>query len=237
MNTSEFDDVFSFDGIQTTKSSSKNRVDIVFVIDNSGTMASIIDGVKNHVTTFVKSLEANANNKIDYRLGFVFQGTQSMLVKEFTSSVSDFVNAIEKTTNYDNNQNEYGLFGIDIAADFPWEEKRHKFIIVFTDEDVDGGNESEYQLSKFSQLLSKLETLRIKIYYLGVNGANYEAFKKVPGTYFEPNDNFDNVDFSDLLSRIGKSVSQASGVALQQSAKSVQKDLYNVQSYVEIVKI
>jgi uncharacterized protein YegL len=214
--------------------SSKNKVDIVFVVDNSGSMAPVIEGVKNHINVFVNSLENNANQTIDYRLGFVFQGTKRILVKDFTSNVNDFQRAITKTVQPNNFQDELGLFGIDLAADFPWEERRHKFIIIFTDEDVSGGHMAEYQLSKYPELLLKLEALRIKIYYLGVDGEDYRELKKVPGTYYEPNTSFESVDFSELLKRIGKSVSQASGQNLQESHQSFKKDLYKIEQYIRI---
>lgn len=225
------------EGSQSGIITTKNKVDIVFVIDNSGTMSGVIDGVKKHITTFVSSLENNSNNRIDYRIGFVFQGAVYMLIKNFTTSVSEFIEAIERTKEYAVDQNELGLLGLDIAADFEWEDKRHKFIIIFTDEDVSGGIEADYQLSKYEQLLSKLESLRIKIYYFGVDGDDYRKLKKVPGTYYEPNETFENVNFSELLNKIGKSVSQAAGVGLQSGSNNVKKDLYDVKSYVDVINL
>lgn len=217
--------------------SSKNKVDIVFVIDNSGSMSSVIEGVKNHINTFVTSLESNANNKVDYRIGFVMHGNEAILVKDFTTSTADFTNAMQDTKKYNTGFDEFGLPAIDIAADFAWEDRRHKFVIIFTDESTKYGREPQYQLSKFPQLLSKLETLKIKIYYLGVDADDYREFKKIPGTYYEPNDTFEHVDFSDLLNKIGKSVSQASGASLQGGQNSVSKDIYDVKSYVKVINL
>ena len=235
MDFSELD--MEIEGSQGGLVSSKNKVDIVFVIDNSGSMSSVIEGVKKHIDTFVTSLETNANKQIDFRIGFVMHGNEMILVKDFTNSVADFRQAMENTKNYDTGYDEFGLPAIDIAADFPWEEKRHKFVIIFTDEDVTGGHWSDEQLAKFPELLSKLEALRIKIYYLGVDSENYREFKKVPGTYYEPNEDFESVDFSSLLEKIGKSVSQASGVALQGGGRGFVKDIYNVESYVKVIKL
>jgi len=232
MDFSELD--VDIEGSQDGFVSSKNRVDIVFVIDNSGSMSSVIEGVKKHIDTFVTSLETNANKQIDFRIGFVMHGNERILVKNFTDSVADFKQAMERTRQYETGWDEFGLPAIDIAADFPWEEKRHKFVIIFTDEDVNGGHLPDIQLEKFPELLSKLEALRIKIYYLGVDSTNYREFKKIPGTYYEPNDDFESVNFSRLLEKIGKSVSQASGVALQGGNKGFAKDLYNAKNYVKI---
>jgi uncharacterized protein YegL len=228
---------FEVAGSQNGPATSKNKVDIVFVIDNSGSMGDVIEGVKNHITIFVNSLEQNASNKVDYRIGFVMHGNDKILVKRFTDSAAEFQQAIIETKQYKTGWNEFGLPAIDIAADFPWDEKRHKFIIIFTDESTEGGHDPQFQLSKFDLLLSKLETLRTKIYYLGVDAEDYRRFKEVPGTYYEPNDTFDHVDFSELLNKIGKSVSQASGVSLQGGQNKVEKDLYDASSTVEIVHL
>lgn len=233
LDLSGLDDIV-IEGSQNGMASSKNKVDIVFVVDNSGSMTPVIEGVKNHINVFVESMNNHSNKAIDYRIGFVFQGSRHIFKKNFTSDIIDFKEAIKKTSIYTNNQNELGLIGIDLAADFPWEERRHKFIIIFTDEDVSGGHMAEYQLSKYQELLLKLEALRIKIYYLGIDGKNYRELKKVPGTYYEPNISFERVDFSELLKRIGKSVSQASGQNLQESHHSFKKDLYNIEEYVRI---
>lgn len=224
-------------GSQGGMATSKNKVDIVFVIDNSVSMSDVIEGVKNHITTFVNSLETNSDNNIDYRIGFVMHGNDALLIKEFTKSTADFKQAMINTKNYDTGWDEFGLPAIDMAADFPWEEKRHKFIIIFTDESTNSGHKPKYQMSKLPQLLSKLEGKRIKIYYLGVDAEDYREFKKVPGTYYEPNDTFDNVDFSQLLEKIGKSVSQASGEALQDGQNNIQKDIYDVNSYVKVINL
>jgi len=235
MDFSAFD--MEIEGSQGGLVSSKNKVDIVFVIDNSGSMSPVIEGVKEHINTFITSLEANANKKVDFRIGFVMHGNKMILVKDFTDSVPDFQRAMEETKNYYTGIDEFGLPAIDIAADFPWEEKRHKFIVIFTDEDVTTGNLEEYQLEKFPELLSKLEALRVKIYYLGTDSENYRKFKSVPGTYYEPNEDYESVDFSNLLERIGKSVSQASGTALQNGGNRFARDIYDVESYVKVVKL
>ena len=53
-------DLSAFDNVEiesTQKISTKNKVDIVFVIDSSMSMSPVIKGVKNNIKRFVKSLE------------------------------------------------------------------------------------------------------------------------------------------------------------------------------------
>lgn len=226
IDLSAFDDI-EIEGVQ--EASTKNKVDIVFVIDNSGSMGPVIEGIKNNVKVFVKSLEENVNQGVDYRLGFVIHDTSNFCVKPFTSDATAFASAIDraKSDGYD----EMTLLGIDCALEFPWDEKRHKFLIHFTDECVAGGHDTAGQMAKHDLLISKLEQKRVKFYHFGVDCPEYEAFKRVPGTFYSPQNDFSRVNFSELLEGIGKSVSQASGVALQGGSGTKLKALYDLSAY------
>ena len=228
LDLSMFDDI-EFEGLQ--KVSTKGKVDIVFVIDVSGSMTPVIEGVRDNVITFVDSLKDNANNKIDYRLGLVLENCHTFWIKNFTTSVDEFRSILENVDS--TRSNEFTLPAIDVAADFDWDENRHKFIIIFTDEDIEDGCLPDIQLSKYDELIDKLNQRRIKIYYLGIHTDNWERLKEVKGTYYEPHEEYNSVDFSELFKRIGKSVSQASASALQQGNYS-EKNIYNVEDYINI---
>ena len=223
IDLSAFDDI-QIEGVQ--EASSKNRVDIVFVIDNSGSMAPVIEGVKNNVKTFVTSLQDNANNEVDYRLGFVIHDMLTFYVKPFTADANAFVSAVDQTKA--DNYNEMTLAGIDRALDFSWDEKRHKFILHFTDECVSSGYAVEEQMSKHELLISKLEQKRVKFYHFGIDCPEYEAFKRAPGTHYSVQNDFSRVDFSKLLDTIGRSVSQASGAALQGGSQTNSDPLFDL---------
>ena len=157
LDLSMFDDM-DLGGLQ--KTSTKGKVDIVFVIDVSGSMMPVIEGVRNNVITFVDSLRDNANNQIDYRLGLVLENCDTFWIKDFTKSIDEFRSILENMNS--TWSNEFTLPAIDIAADFDWDKNRHKFIIIFTDEDIKEGCEPEYQLSKYDELIDKLNKKKNK---------------------------------------------------------------------------
>lgn len=231
MSQANFD--IKIDNLQ--KASTKNKVDIVFVVDISGSMEPVIEGVKENINKFVNSLKDNVNNPIDYRLGLVLENCETFYIKDFTTSIDEFKNALNQfsATEYD----EFTLPAIDMAADFPWDENRHKFIIIFTDEDVETGCNPEVQLEKYDMLIDKLNSLHIKLYYLGIHSDNYEKLKLVNDTYYEPHEDYNSVDFSELLIKVAKSVSQSSNTNLQKTKSSYPKDIYNVKKFVNIKKI
>ena len=219
-------DLSAFDDVEieaSQKVSTKNKVDIVFVIDNSGSMKPVIDGVKKNIKSFANTLD---NNQVDFRIGFVIHDVMTFYVKGFTNSTSEFASAVDSTQmkGYD----EMTLVGIDRATEFDWDMDRHKFILHFTDETVATGYRPEIQISQLDNLISKIETKKIKFYHFGTHCEEYESFKRAKGTYYSVVDNFENLDFSELMESIGKSVSQASGTALQQGNVGSSGMLYSL---------
>ena len=231
-------DTMVFDGAQG-EVSSKNHVDIVFVVDDSSSMDSVKDGIKRYINQFADALENGTAFDIDYRLGFVLHGHEKILIRQFTDDVEAFKSAlINGTARHDTGWNEFGLPALDVAADFPWQKKRHKFILFFTDEGVGGGHEPQFQMSKYDELLSKLEDLKVKLYFYGPDTEEYRFFLRVPATEYNPVENFDNMDFSKILNTIAKSVSVSSSSPLDGGQGGViQKDLYNIDNYVQVINV
>jgi len=237
MDFSKFDNM-TFDGAQS-EATSKNHVDIAFVVDNSQSMNSVKDGIKRYINDFADTLAHGTGVDIDFRIGFVLHGHEKILIRQFTDDVEAFKSAlINATDRHDTGWNEFGLPALDVAADFPWQKKRHKFILFFTDEGVGGGDKPDVQIAKFDELLTKLEELRVKLYFYGPDTQEYRHFQRVPGTEYNPTENFDNLDFSEILNSIAKSVSVSSSSPLDGSQNmGVQKDLYDIDSYVQVINI
>ncbi len=237
MNFSQLDNIV-FDGAQD-EATTKNHVDICFVVDNSGSMARVINGIKMYINDFADTLEYGTGVDIDFRIGFVLHGHEKILIRQFTDDVETFKSAlINATQRHETGYDEFGLPALDVAADFPWQKKRHKFILFFTDEGVNSGYNSQLQMSKYEELLTKLENLKVKIYFYGPDTQEYRLLQRVPGTEYNPTDNFGDLDFSQILNSIAKSVSVSSSSPLDGSQEmNVQKDLYNVKSYVEVINI
>lgn len=237
MDFSQFDNL-TFDGAQS-EATSKNHVDICFVVDNSGSMSSVINGIKMYINDFADTLAHGTGVDIDFRIGFVLHGNEKILIRQFTDDVEAFKSALMNASDrHDTGIDEFGLPALDVAADFPWQKKRHKFILFFTDEGVGGGYEPELQMSKYDELLTKLEELKIKLYFYGPDTTEYRHFQRVPGTEYNPTENFNNLDFSEILNSIAKSVSVSSSSPLDGSQSvGVKKDLYQIDSHVQVINI
>ncbi len=222
-------DLSALDGIKIEGSqdmaTSKNNVDIVFVIDDSASMEPVIDGVESNINGFINSLQ-NSGNKIDFRIGFELYGNELFTSCKLTSNVSHFKQELEENRKLETGGDEITLLAVDIAADNDWREKCHKYIIIFTNEPLSTNNQYEKQLTKYDELIQKLKDLQIKIIFLGKDCPDYRRFKEIKHCSYEPIDNYDSVDYSTLLETIGKSVSQQSGGQTGGSA-SANKGLYS----------
>jgi len=237
MDFSKFDNM-TFDGAQD-EATSKNHVDICFVVDNSVSMENVINGIKSYINQFADMLANGTGVDIDFRIGFVLHGQEKILVRQFTDDVEAFKSAlINATQRHDTGWDEFGLPALDVAADFPWQKKRHKFILFFTDEGVASGHNPQLQMSKYDELLTKLEELRVKLYFYGPDMTEYRHFQRVPGTEYNPTDDFDSLDFSEILNSIAKSVSVSSSSPLDGSqSMGVQNDLYDIDKHVQVINI
>ena len=204
---------------------SKNNVDIVFVIDDSASMEPVIDGVENNINGFLNSLQ-NSGKKIDFRIGFELYGNELFTACSLTSNVEDFKQTLKGKRQYETGGGEITLLAVDRAADNNWRDKCHRYIIIFTNEPLSTNNDYEKQLTKYDELIQKLKDLQIKIIFLGKDCPDYRRFKEIKHCSYEPIDSYDSVDYSTLLETIGKSVSQQSGGQLNQGL-SVKKGLYS----------
>ena len=122
-------------------------IDIVFLVDNTSSMSSYIDQVKNNVNSFANSLNGSG---IDYRLGLVEFGDiydSSIKKYEFTSDIETFVadvNAIDLTGGYD--LPESGLEALvdstNGALSMDFRPEAGKRFIIVTDADFHNQGES-----------------------------------------------------------------------------------------------
>ncbi|MBR3457628.1 MAG: VWA domain-containing protein, partial [Selenomonadaceae bacterium] len=114
------------------------QYDIVFVVDNTGSMGSYINGVKNNVATFAKSL---GNGNIDYRLGLVEYGDSAEEVKkhdfttgDFTTDIDEFINDVNSiTATGGDDYPEAGLEALQNALTMDPREGAQREFIVLTD--------------------------------------------------------------------------------------------------------
>jgi len=135
--------------------------DIVFLIDDSGSMSDKINAVRQNASNFVNNL---AGEGVDFRLGLVrfgqsgggapqvFNGgAMTSDVNQFTSWLSSF----RASGSY-----EPGLLAILTAAQtFNFRQGSQRIFILVTDEDSDGGSQSQ-----LSQAVTTCQSNSITVY-------------------------------------------------------------------------
>lgn len=198
-------------------------------------MAPCIKAVCEHVGKLLEGLNSDAQLKWDVRFDFLtFHETtngahQYRTVKNtdvmdmhtalyrkpdpsrfFTRDVEEFRRNL--FLNIPTGE-EMQLVALDVAMDFPWRSsaEAHRVVVLLTDEPVETGLEVKEQTSKIDKLIEKLMKKRIKLFIVAPES---EAFYRLSAadrceyTDLESeNDGLSGVDFSKMLSTIGKSVS------------------------------
>lgn len=190
----------------------KGVSDIIFCIDLSGSMTPCIEGVKEHVNTFVASLETGSPNMIiDWQLAFCGYNCANFYVSEFSNNARDFRRKVGRVDVEE--WDEYTPGAIDFCINhFNWRPVANRFLIVFTDEEMMDGQEYDDTTSNFPSLLQEIEDNKIRLLFFGPKDKYYEQFGSVPRSMTNfISGSFDSVNFADLLSSLGKTVSQFSG--------------------------
>jgi len=210
----------------------KGIADVVFVMDTSGSMSTVIEAVKNHIVTFVDSIQSNSQMPIDLRLGLVSHFTdggdrRGVRHWDFTSSVPDFKQALQSCDKLPASADEFGLPALDRALDFPWRPVSRRFVVSFTDEPVEGGHEPDMQRSQLQDLGAKFGQLRVNGFLIGPSCPDYDALGRFPRMIrvVLNQGELATYDFGRFLSDLGRTVSQSSE---QESPASVRNNLYGL---------
>jgi hypothetical protein len=199
----------------------KGVADIVFCIDFSQSMSSCIKGVKDHVSTFVHSIETGDPNKaIDWRIAFIGYSASEFLVSPFMSDPASFANRLSSARP--SRSDEFTAGAIDYClSEMEWRDGANKFIVVFTDETLKGGFTGEGMVEeRFPALLQKTAESRAFLFYFGPNCPYYNQFKQYArGRVTIVEDDFSSVKFEELFSFLGKTVSNSTGQGQAASEK------------------
>jgi len=231
--------------IQSKKPKQMAKTDVVFCIDISESMTPCIDGVRNNIKSFIGSIEKDPDIAIDWRLGilahhWVEEPTFRFYRLSFCSELDQFRSALDSLKT---DGDEGNLPALDWALDFPWRADAHKFVMLFTNEGVNGGWEPDTCRSKLDDLMKKIAALGASVCVVSPDGSDYDDYKRLCTANkcrFIPipaGSNFKTVGFfDDLMTKLGKSVSQGSrGMAGAQ--QSVQKDIFGVSARVQMTDI
>ena len=189
---------------------STKKADIVFCIDNSGSMSDCIDGVRETVGDFVSTLETGAGGQspVDWRIGLVNYSDDEFIFLDLLNETSTFKNKLGKSVKgYD----EYTPGAIDYAiSKTSWREGSQRIIVVFTDETLEtgagGGN-------RFDDLLAKIVNSHIQIIYYGPDCKYYRKFEQCPKCEVNIVSDFSGVSFDALMNRLAVTVSSGNAFA------------------------
>jgi hypothetical protein len=216
--------------IQQQVSKIKGVTDIVFCIDKSRSMSSCIEGVKNNVTAFVNSINSyNPNASIDWRIGFCAYDNASFDVLDFTKDTSQFSSALSSVAV---GGDEFTAGAIDYCiSGFKWRDVSNRFLLLFTDEILEGGDNKEESKSKFPELLRKIVDNHIYLNFYGPRCPYYSQFSQLSkaNAEFLEDENFSGIDFKGIMERLGKTVSMAA-TNQSQGEKQANEFLFDLSS-------
>lgn len=212
----------------------RNCADIVFCIDASGSMQPAIDGIQKHINNLLEGLKQDAQIEWDLRFDFLafhdsddgvhYYKTVNCQAEEainglyreapsqklFTTSLQQFKTAL---TQIEVEGQEMHLLALDIALDFPWREADtcHRVVVLISDEAVETGVFVEEQMYQLPNIIEKVNKKRVKLFIVAPESAGFyhlSAADRCEYTALEnDSDGLTNVDFSEMLRAIGKSVS------------------------------
>lgn len=178
--------------------SSGGKADIVFVVDNTGSMNSIQTNVANNINNFIN--EINSQGVSDIRMGIVEYRDSTINNLQFsgnkwTSSNSDISNALLNLAATNSGDIEDAMAALSDAADnYDFRDNGNgiqtKHIILVTNEDADDDT-----TENVASTLNKLKSRGIQLQ--GVYDTNSH------GAYTPGVDNYDVTEFDDLIQATG----------------------------------
>jgi len=195
--------------------------DIVFCIDFSASMGSCIEGVKNHISTFVRSVETGDPAKaIDWRLAFIGYSASEFQVSPFMTDTADFASRLARAKP--RRSDEFTAGAIDYClSEMDWRHGANRFVVVFTDETLKEGFTADGLVQdRFPDLLKKTAASKVFLFYFGPDCPYYSQFKQYArGRVTVVEDRFESMRFEELFSFLGKTVSQSTGQGQESAGK------------------
>lgn len=207
------------------------KVDIVFCLDISDSMAPCITAVKENITTLVKQLK-QAN--FDWRLDFIAHcvpganvySTHSMRVFSaldslyttpkpsdfFTESLDEFIRGISKL---EVEGDEDMLFALDCALDMPFgpADETQRVVILLSDEPFTTNFRfhEKKNRDKVASLIAKIQARHITLFAVMPHDEIAEDLATVDKAEFIPVEKTDNglaeIDLKKLFAQFGKTIS------------------------------
>ncbi len=201
------------------------NVDIVFVLDSSGSMSSCFQGVVNNIEVMLRQFkQVSFNYRLDAVINFgsghtetCFNETEKSIycpgqsTRFFTSDANEFCRRI-KAVKVEGNEDM--LYALDCALDFPFGpvQDTNRVVVMFSDEPFEGNENFSRREGKLDDLVEKIEARRIKFFFAmpGCDGAEvlqnarYASYVEADGA------GLTSFDFAKFFDTIGKTVTKTS---------------------------
>lgn len=131
-------------------------VDLVFVLDISGSMSGELEGVRNSLTEFLDQLETR---KIKGRFGLVTFDGDARLTHPLTADVRKIVEVMKPLfVKGGRPAGDSSLSGLAVAAGLPFDRDARKVVILITDETTDIPDD---EIFSTDDVVAKLKAARI----------------------------------------------------------------------------
>jgi hypothetical protein len=232
-------------------------VELVFVLDASGSMAPCFTAVATHLADVIKPIQGagstlrfglityavgvsdgggklfylNTLNKVGLYPLLYGKSTQAPAADLFVTDVKQFQDSLE---GVEIAGDENTLVALDCALDFPFGPvaSTKRVVAIFSDEKIEDGSVTPSQLAMIPQLIDKIHARRIKLFAALPSSPAAEQLAEADGSEFEDvqgGDGLKGVDFGNLFRQMGKSIS---GASLQKSTtEKYQRGLFGQESW------
>lgn len=210
----------------------KGVADIVFCFDCTGSMTEIITSVKENVDKLVEGF-SDFQVVLDWRarcMGYRdFEVDDEFLINDrpFVSTPDDLkaqIAGLEAKEYTGGDDPESTLDAIWYAAKkSEWRDNCHKIVVVFTDAATKPVNDKTLgdimgSDGDIEVLAQELNVQHIKLFLWGAKDPVYDQLNKIPRADVvqleNPEEDYKNMDFSSLMSTIGKTVSEIASSAV-----------------------
>lgn len=203
----------------------KGKADIVFCFDCTGSMTEIINSVKENVGKLIEGFATNEVS-LDWRarcLGYRdFEVDDEYLINDrpfvcTEEELKEQIAGMEAKEYTGGDDPESTLDAIWYASKkSEWRDNCHKVVVVFTDAAAKGVNEKTIADiagadDDIDVLAQELNVNHIKLFLWGLKDPVYDALTVIPRADVvqleNPEEDYKELDFSVLMSTIGKTVS------------------------------
>ncbi len=154
-------------------------VDLVFVLDISGSMSGEIEGVRNSLTEFLGQLESR---KIKGRFGLVTFDTNARLEQPLSSDIKEVVTAMKPLfVKGGRPEGDGSLGGLAIAAGLPYQPAARKVVILVTDETYDLPDGEIFSTDQVAGMLKSAHVDEVNVVTLASLTTDYSFLTQVAG--------------------------------------------------------